>query len=328
MNATTQRTDTIEHTIGPSGSFRLDVRSSEVRVLAVDGDAVRIRARDRSSLSRLDVQAADRDLSVRASGGAPDLVVEVPTGASVTVEGSGSDLQVEGLRGDQRYRTASGDIHLRDVGGQLIIEAVSGDVDIVAGAPTTVAARTVSGDLSLRAGPIQALRAVTTSGDVRIAGRFDGEGPFAIETVSGDATIAPAEGLRIRTSTVTGDVRTEGDARAEGQRGQRTVIVGAGRPEMTFRSTSGDLRVVRALPLAAPVRPTVPPPPAPPEAPALVASTVSSDPDPDAESRLDILRALERGEIDVAEATLRLEALEIDADAPDEPATDESDHAG
>jgi hypothetical protein len=327
---TTETAALVEHVIGRDGTFSLHVRTSDIRLRATDGDTVHIRARDGGDLRQLETERGDGLLVARAGGGCPDLDIDLPVAASVVVEGASADLDIQGLRGDQRYRTASGDVDVRDGGGRLTIDAVSGDVDIIAAVPAQVVARTVSGDLALRAGAIDALRATTTSGDLRIAGRFAGAGPFAIETVSGDAILAPVEGLRILVTTITGDVRTEDGARAEGPRGRRTVVIGSGGPDLTFRSTSGDLRVVPAMPLAsrsssgpdspplvlAPEPPSAPPPPA--------AAGTPVDPIGDGDDRrLVILRALERGEIDVAEATRQLEDLDDASARPSDTETDD-----
>ena len=246
----------VEHVIGADGAFTLAARNSDIRLRAVAGDTVRIRARDGSDLRRLDTEPGDGILAVRARGGAPDLDIEVPVAAAVIIEGSSSDLAAIGLRGEQRYRTASGDIVSDDVGGRLAIEAVSGDVAILAAARPRSAPGPCPVTSPSGAGSISRLRAVTTSGDLHVAGSFDGDGPYAIETVSGDATLAPANGLRVEASSITGDVQADVDARSEGPRGRRTVVVGPGGADLTFRSTSGDLRIVRATVLApAPVAP-------------------------------------------------------------------------
>ena len=323
---------TIEHVIGTSGAVSLHVRSADVRLRAVEGDTVRVRSRDERDLRRIDAEHGPGLLVLRASAGVDALEVEVPRDATVLVEGSSGDIAARGLRADQRYRTSSGDIQLDEVGGRLTAEAVSGDVRIVAVGSVEVSARTVSGDLAIQAGTIATLRAVTTSGDLRLAGRFEGDGPFSVETVSGDATLAPAGDLGVTVTTITGDVRSDVDAHQEGPRGRRTIRIGRGLPALEFRSTSGDLRLARAvtLPVAPPRPVTLPSPPAPPIPPSVeeIAPMSTTDPaepartsSPDEAVQLDILRALERGDIDVAEATRRLAAL------THEPAP-ESDHAG
>jgi len=182
------------------------------------------------------------------------------------------------------------------VSGSLTIEALSGDVEIDADGPATITARTVSGDLDLRAGSIPELRATTTSGDLHIAGTFDGNGPYVIETVSGDATLAPTAGVRVEARTITGDIDSELPSRRDDTDGRRALVIGAGGPTITFRSTSGDLRVVAASVPASSPGTSAPPAPSP---------TARLD-----DARLGILRALEHGEIDVKEAGRRLEALE------------------
>ena len=305
----TGATPALEHAVGPDGLVLIRLRSEDLRIRAVAGPDARVRARDGRSLDGYAIERGERRLELRSGHGRRrDLEVEIPATASVVVEGSSADIRVDGLAGEQRYRSLSGDLELRNVCGTIVAEAMSGDVDILADGPVRIDVRTVSGDIAVRAGAIGLLRAGTTSGDLRVAGRFDGEGPFAVETVSGDATIAPAGDLRVEVRTITGDIRSDAPSRLEESDGRRFLVLGSGGPSMTFRSTSGDLRIVRAMPLRpeAPLEPTVPPAGAIAPAPA-----PSPDPDVAADAvRLDVLRALERGDIDVAEAGRRLEALD------------------
>lgn len=294
------------HEIGASGRLTLHVRSTDIRLRGVEGGFVRVRAKDDGSLRGVDVEPGPGHVTVSVrSGRASDLEIDVPIGAAITADGASSDIEAHGLHGDQRYRSASGDLRLRGVRGSITVEAMSGDVDILADGSASILARTVSGDLSIRAGTLEALRATTTSGDVHAAARFAGPGPFGIDTVSGDVTLAPATGVRVEASLITGDVRSDVPSSTEGPRGQRSLVIGAGGPTITVRSMSGDLRVVRARELMA----SEPTAPRPPERPV----------DDDRErQRLDVLRALERGDIEIADADRRLAAL-------DGPTTDQED---
>jgi hypothetical protein len=341
---------TIEHALGPDGIFTLRLRDGSIRLKAVDGDAVRVRAVDGEDLDRMfaiELGVGSASLTTKRSdlfgrpgrAHAPDIEVELPRRATVVVDTAGADIEGHGLLGDQRYRTASGDTSLRSVSGHIAIDAVSGDVDILASGETAVLLRTVSGDIDVRAATLTSLEATTMSGDLRIAGRLAGPGPFSIVTVSGDALLAPAGDVRIEMTTLSGDLHSGLPGRYEGGRGRRSLVVGAGGPLVSVRSLSGDLRVVPPMPvgaevvgsLAATVSETVPE--ALPAAPATVISpvnpTLEADPGPTAptpagpadldDARLGVLRALERGEIDVAEAGRRLEALDPD---PVDPATE------
>ena len=148
-------------------------------------------------------------------------------------------------------------------------------------------------------------------------------------TVSGDTLLAPAGDIRIEMATLSGDMRSKVGGRTEGGRGRRSLVVGAGGPLVSLRSLSGDLLVVPPTPVPAPPVdrspwcPTAPePPPAPdrrriepPMRPPPPNGAIAAAYD---DARLRILRSLERGEIDVAEAGQRLEALD-GIDPLDEP---------
>jgi hypothetical protein len=326
---TTETQDrTLQHPIGADGLFVLRLHDGEARIRATDGELATIRAIDGSLLDGVDIETGDRSLSIQARRGpdflgrgrrgrqSSELEIEVPVGATVVIEAASADITAHGLHGDQRYRSASGDLIIQDVSGTLAADTVSGDLHIVATGPATLTARTVSGDLTLRARSIGELRAATTSGDLSIAGRFDGSGPYTIETVSGDLVLEPANDIRLEVATITGDMSSDVGARREDDRGRRAYVMGRGGPTIAFRSTSGDVRLARSMPAGAddigaptapvapmaPVSPTVPtPPPAPPATPVDEA---------DNEAWLTVLRDLERGEIDVAEAGRRLEALD------------------
>jgi hypothetical protein len=176
----------------------------------------------------------------------------------------------------------------------------------------------VSGDVALRAGTLRSLQATTTSGDLKVAGRLLGPGPFKIETVSGDMLLAPAGDVRVEMATLSGDLESELDGLTESRRGHRSLLVGSGEPLVEFRSMSGDLSVVR--PTAVPAR-TAPSDEGAPD-PSASASDTPTERLPTSapangaivaayeDARLRILRSLERGEIDVEEAGLRLEALD------------------
>ena len=338
---------TLEHPIGLEGQLSIRIRSGEVRLRAVDGDTVRVREVNGHQLDDMfEIEAVlDASLSLRTRRGldvgwlgfgprdvlnwmgpsgkegslyAPELVVEVPHRAGVVIEAASGEIVVEGLLGEQRYRTASGDVTLRAVAGRLGVEAVSGDVDIVATGTTELSVRTVSGDIEVRAATLSRVQAASTSGDLRLAGRFAGPGPFSIDTVSGDGLLAPAGDVQIQMNSVAGDLNSEFDGPTV-TRGRRSLTIGRTGPLVTFRSMSGDLHAVRPIPAtshdatpaeraatAAPTGPDAPASPAPsPGTPANHAIAAAYE-----DARLRILRSLERGEIDVAEAGRRLEQLD------------------
>lgn len=288
----------LHQVIGRDGRFVLSSPDGDVRIRGIDGDTAHVRSTHAVDLRHLVVERDDRRLVLDAGrgGGQPrsgDLVIEVPASAEVVIEGDSVDVDVERLTGVQRFRTGSGDLRLLDVRGAVSAEVMSGDLDIVADGAIQLDIRIVSGDLAVQAGSITALRATTTSGDVRIDARFDGAGPYAIETVSGDVAIAPAGPVRVDLRTVTGDISSDIPATSGDGQGRRSVVVGRGGPTVDVRSTSGDVRIVAARAQAA-------------TTPVAAPTAVEADP------QLDVLQALERGEIEIDEARRRLEALDHD----------------
>ena len=275
------------------------------------------------------------------------LSLEVPSGAAVTIQSASGDIQAARLHGPIRMRTASGDVLLVDVAGSVEVETMSGDAAIRLDGPTNLGIKTVSGETIVEGGRVDHLAFESTSGDLRLKSVL-GDGPHTIGTVSGDAIVTSRNGIRVAAQTVAGDLSSELPHTSEGRPGRRSLIVGSGSTVVQFRSVSGDLQVVGpsgdgAIELVAPPSPPAPParpaPPAPPTAPAAPAPVATAsragagtdpdgaaagaaladaadddEPDPAADARLDVLRTLERGEIDIEEATRRLAKLDEPTD--------------
>ncbi len=265
-----------------------------------------------------------------------DLEVEVPRGADVSIETASGEITASGLVGMTKVRTASGEVSLDALGGILDLDAVSGDVSISAASALDLRARTISGDCSLRAPSLGRAVIETTSGDIRVDANLTGKGPFEIHTVSGDATIVGRSGMQIEARTVTGDLRSDLPHRLETGPGRRRLIVGDGGVTLGFKSVSGDLRVSAPRDVLAPAQPPTPtpapaiPPPAPrpgspPQAPTAPEPPAPEPPAPEPPApltledgrdggqevaRLDVLMALERGDLSVEAAMQRLADIE------------------
>ncbi|MCI0582035.1 MAG: DUF4097 domain-containing protein [Chloroflexi bacterium] len=332
---TTTNGATLEHEIGATGSFHLRQASGSIRLRGVDGATARVRERNGRSLAELfQIEAGDGRLSLTAPDRfgldivfglgrrtSPDLDIDVPRTAVVSVETASADLDGAGLTGRLKLRTASGDMTLDGLAGVLELDSVSGEARIVAAGALDLRARTISGDLAVRGPRLERAEIGTTSGDVRIDAELAGGGPFGIETVSGDATIVGRMGLRIDARTVTGEARSELPHRRDNGPGRKQLVVGDGSVPFAFRSVSGDLRVTTprdGLPAAAgpdrPVEPAAPGAPDAPEPPEPPAPPSSSTPRGGAGSRevarMDVLRALERGETSVEAAMRRIAEIE------------------
>ena len=339
---TTTNGASLEHEIGTGGSFHLRQLSGSIRIRGIAGGTARVRERNGRSLAEaFEIETADGRLALsapdrmgldavfgRGRRSSLDLEVEVPAGAETSIETASADLEGHHLTGRTKIRTASGDIDLDGMAGALELEAVSGDVEVIAEASLDLRARTISGDLTVRGPRLGRAEIGSTSGDVRLDAELAGSGPFGIETVSGDATIVGRMGIRVEARTVTGELRSDLPHRREAAPGRKQLVVGDGAIAFTFRSVSGDLRVAAPrddLPVSeparseAPVAPRDPSEAVMPEAP-LPPSPVKAPPPPPEPgaraaggrevARLDVLRALERGDLSVEAAMARIAEIE------------------
>src|SRR3990172_853113 len=329
MAAQQARGGVIEHRIGATGLFAIATSSGGIDLCGGDGEAVRISTVDPDDaplLDRFEVEAGEGVLRVRSPRGVflgldvgrrfgwgggvgeLDLVVEMPSWSRLELATVSGDVHVAALRGQQRYKSVSGDLELEDVAGPIEVDATSGDVSLQAAAPVALRLRTVSGDVSAKAPLIRRLDATTMSGDIRVEGAFEAGQEHSVETVSGDTRLVTASGLTIEARTVSGGISSDTPHRTGGAPGRRAIILGDGKAHQGFRSLWGALQTPgrgppTAMPQGAAWRGAI-------EAPTPAAPADASD-----EARLEILRALGAGEIDVVEASDRLAPLD-DAGLP------------
>jgi hypothetical protein len=339
MTAGVDRSAEIQHPIGRSGRFTLHLPAGEVEIRGTDGEVATVRDTTGRPLGeRFDiVTGADSlELTARAkfgftiaigsrslgTGPTPNLVVEVPRGATVSVEGASADIKAVGIAGPKRFRTASGDLVLDGVSGDLQIDAVSGDARIEADGALDARVRSVSGDVWLRAPRLTRFEMTTTSGDMHIDAELSGNGPYSIKSISGDATIVARAGIQVEAQTITGDLSSNVAHRLDSAVGKKLLVVGRPAATLAFKSVSGDLEIVEPRDRApvdegratvAADRPgaaTGSPSGAAVSAGEAAHVTPAGEPSRAGSSQLEILEALERGEIDVETATQRLSALE------------------
>lgn len=291
----------ISHRIGRTGRFSLNNISGDIRVRGVEGDEVRVTARwdgHRDDPMPLSVNNGDGYLEIETEGkvgwfsftrGSIDFAVDVPYNARVDVSAVSADVEAHGLTGEQSYKTISGDLLIDGTGGRVSAVTVSGDVMLTAVRPAEVNLSTTSGDIEAAAETFQPVRLKTVSGDMSVRGKF-AQGPqHTVESVSGDLEIEAFNGLSVETKRGLDLSKRE----------KRPMVTGDGRANLRFRSLSGDVRLSGASPAqSTPEAWESPPTPQPEPEP----------PEPmNEEDSLEVLRALERGEISVEEASRRLE---------------------
>ena len=320
MSKTTAPTS-LEQAIGPRGRFTLRQASGDVTIRGVEGDTVRVRSLDDRPLSDMfDVEVGDGAFELKQveglslgrkmfghSSGA-ELAIEVPHGASVTIDTQSADIVASDLSGEKRFRSASGEVTLSRLAGGLEVETVSGEIEIEGGAPIDLTAKSVSGDVRVRVPTIRRLDLGTTSGDIRLDATLAGNGPFAMRSISGDVTIVGRAGFRVEAETITGDLSSDVPSKRESLPGRKVLVIGRPGPTLTFRSVSGDFHVVEPRDAATPI-----------EAGQVESTPVEMTSNQggvedssmgEDDLRLEVLRALERGDITVAEATDQLRVLD------------------
>jgi DUF4097 and DUF4098 domain-containing protein YvlB len=268
-----------------------------------------------------------------------DFHVDVPRAARVTINSVSADIGSHFLSGEQSYKSVSGDIAVDPDGGKLNLQTVSGDIEVRAAEPIELSVNTTSGDVKVEGAVVNRFDARTVSGDIQYEAGF-GVGPVhTIETVSGDISIETYSGVtvevksgmnmrrgdsqtqvagdgaaQVRFRTLSGDCHVLGAHDVDdGRRGrkhgkhdrferdlERRIHDQVNR---SFGRMPKDIDFTGGRPPMPPAPPTAPTPPMPP-------SFTSEPPAPgrrEPADQLEVLRALERGEIDVEEASRRLQ---------------------
>jgi len=292
----------IRQRIGATGTFGLNNISGDIRIRAADTDEVVVRARwDGGGDDRplpLVVRRSDSSLHIDTNEqggwfgfrnrGSIEFDVTVPLHARVEIQAVSADIAAHGLLGDQSYRTVSGDVAVDDAGGRVSAVSVSGDVQVTGVEPLEANVTTTSGDAEVSAPVLQPVRMKTVSGDMNVRGGFAPGPQHTVESVSGDLTIESTSGLTV-------DTKRGLDL---SRKGNTPMVAGDGSANLRFRSLSGDVRLSGFSLAMTPATPATPSAPAAPAAP--------QEPQMSNEDSMEILRALERGDIDVEEASRRL----------------------
>src|SRR4051794_34894404 len=265
--------------------------------------------------------------------------VSVPRTARVTINTVSADVRSDFLAGEQSYKTVSGDIAVDPDGGKVRAQTVSGDIEVRAAEPIELSVNTTSGDVKVEGAVVERFDGRTVSGDIQYEAGFGVGAVHTIETVSGDISIETYSGVtvdvkagmnmrrggsetqvvgdgaaQVRFRTLSGDCHVLGGQRIDDDRRRRKH----GKHERFERDLERRIQdqVKRSLGRMpddidfaggrAPVPPTPPVAPTPPMSPGF-ADEAPTSARREPVDQLEVLRALERGEIDVDEANRRLQ---------------------
>ncbi len=240
----------IQHSIGQTGQLTINNVSGEVRLRGIDGGEATVRIRSESGRSEwlpVTVRKGDGALTIDVEKhgsfamfgtwfGSHDGIefdVSVPRAARVSINTVSADIRAAALTGEQAYKTVSGDLLIESTGGKVRAVTVSGDLNVDAQSPLELTANTTSGDVLVRGATVDRFDAHTVSGDIRLDGSLAAGNVHTVETVSGDFTVNSPSGVTV-------DVKRSMDLRHGGSRG---FIAGDGAAQVHFRTLSGDCDV-------------------------------------------------------------------------------------
>ena len=290
-----------------------DAQGRDIVVQTTSGD-VEIQGQEGQRVSALvegapmDIQEEDgRLFIVSPKGSSADLAIAVPHHCT---------LSVRAVSGDAIIKQISGKVSAESTSGDIVAQDLSGDIGI----------RTLSGDIALRCAEAQKVRLRTTSGECTVEAHLNPESRVALRSVSGDLKLCvpPDQGLTVRGNLLSGDFSCSLPHKVERQnrRSFRSEINGGG-PEVKVRSISGDVVISSSLRaddepgLEEDAKATSPfkNAQAPEVDPFDLDDDLEFDAQPASEScaqeqRMEILRAIETGEMEVSEGLQRLRELD------------------
>ena len=257
--------------------------------------------------------------------GGRDFTIKVPHKCDITLRSSTGDLDIREVQGALYLQTATGDIRLENIEGAAIVNSASGDiqVDMITG---KLGVRSASGDVRIDQANLEELSAHTASGDINLEMMSVPSKGFDIKTVSGDLSVElPGDArLTAQLTTFSGDLDCNMShqrvQRGPGRGREQTITINGGGPLAHFSSVSGDVSI-RGSKRKSMEQPAGEPtmdlsrqsaPQASTE-PSSEGSDDISEPEGYAarkQASLEILQAVERGELSAQDAVRRLSELE------------------
>jgi hypothetical protein len=200
--------------------------------------------------------------------GPAQLVVRLPRGAKLVIDGGESTVEVEGMSGPVEIRGGGGAVQVSGAPVRLTIETVDGAVTLaggpfrstevrtaggiirVAGAREEIVLSTVTGAVTAEVAGVTRGRISSVRGVIRFSGSVDPTGTLAIESHGGDIDLSldPRPGLELVVTAFGGSITnalTTSTPRPvrDGRSHLLETIVGDGGGTVTVTSFKGTVRV-------------------------------------------------------------------------------------
>jgi DUF4097 and DUF4098 domain-containing protein YvlB len=227
--------------------------------------------------------------------------VKAPATCDISVRTVNGNLRISDVIGTIYLRSVDGSMDIKRVSGQVITSGVSADIH-ASDVGGSVAVHTVSGGGSFLQSQLSSFAAKCVSGDMQIETTIDPNGSYEMKSVDGSFCLRLPATSRA-TAEMTG---VSGRASCalpctvlQQERGRWRAEINGGGPTISLKSVSGELRI-----MAADIAPAAnaPAPTPPVAAPAASASREWPE--------MDILKAVERGELTVEQAVAKLTELD------------------
>lgn len=221
-----------------------------------------------------------------------------------------SDVSVRNVDGPITISDIVGSVYSRSVDGTMTVERVSGQI-LANGVDSSVRGRELAGTLGIRAisgnaivaqSRLSSMWAKTVDGNLKVETTIDPAGTYETSSVSGSLhlLVPPDARATAELNTVSGhascSLPCQSSEQGMGRRHWSAVINGGG-ARISLKSVDGSLTIEPTTELA-PARPATP------AAPEAKAAADRQWPE------MDVLKAVERGEISVEEAIARLGELD------------------
>ena len=253
--------------LNPRGTVSIENVKGRIEVKTWDKPQVHIGGSLGDGVERFEIEGSDDsvDIEVKYPNNSRNsepttLLLQVPTLASLDIDGVAVDIDVNGTAGAELnidsvsgsvtvagaprqadIESVSGEVRVTLNSSEVSVQSVSGNVNLRGRLNGTVEAETVSGELEVdtRGERLRSLTASSVSGNIRIRGALADGGKIGTESVSGNIEIAMPKSLSARVSGES----FSGDLSAPGAHVNRAKYGPGSDFEQRYGSGNGEIRI-------------------------------------------------------------------------------------
>ncbi|NKF23828.1 DUF4097 family beta strand repeat-containing protein [Solimonas marina] len=266
--------------LAADGKLSVTNTAGSIVVKGWDRNEVKLSGKLGDDVEKLDISGDAQSLQVvvrypknhHGSIDDTELTLNVPTRATLDLNGVSADIKVNEVGGPLTAKSVSGDVTLAVSSAQIKASSVSGDVNVqgpsysadvhspsfkttlnsvsgdlkAKGLRGELTAETVSGNLSLQGGSFKTLKLQSVSGDLDLKLGLDKGAQLSAETLSGDIELRfdKTPDAKLTMKTFSGDLRNRySDDDNDDDRHSLSTTLGSGDGRIDLHSFSGDIEV-------------------------------------------------------------------------------------